>query len=203
MLDGNVDFLIGIKYLRYFPQLIFQLPSGLAIYKSVFQNADGGYGVIGGPHEVFTAIEQNGHHFNQKTTFFTDQFNAYQNGYQVYPDVSLLGFTTNNIAEETGTDVSYRCVKCRSYKACKDQDHNEAVSIKEEVEQDVINRSVRVNIAERTTTARLPFIHDAKLKLYPNKHKALSIYKQQIKKLNNNPRDKKSRPKENCNPSVM
>jgi len=34
---------------------------------------------------------------------------------------------------------------------------------------------------------QLPFIHDAKLKLYPNKHKALSVYK----KLNNNPRDKK------------
>ena len=54
------------------------------------------------PFEVFTAIEQHHNlHFNQQSTFFSDQFNAYQNGYQVNPDVSLLGFTTNNIAVES------------------------------------------------------------------------------------------------------
>ena len=28
---GDADFMIGIKYLRYYPQVIFQLPSGLTI----------------------------------------------------------------------------------------------------------------------------------------------------------------------------
>ena len=29
-IGGNTDFMIGIKYLRYYPEKIFQLPSGLS-----------------------------------------------------------------------------------------------------------------------------------------------------------------------------
>ena len=35
----DVDLMIGIKYLRYHPKMIFQLPSGLVNYESVFINA--------------------------------------------------------------------------------------------------------------------------------------------------------------------
>ena len=31
---GHTDFMIGIKYLRYYPEKVFQLPSGLSIYRS-------------------------------------------------------------------------------------------------------------------------------------------------------------------------
>ena len=55
---GNIDFMIGIKYLRHHPKLIYQLPSRLSIYESMFKNSDGTRGVIGGPHEVFTKIEE-------------------------------------------------------------------------------------------------------------------------------------------------
>ena len=48
--DGRTDFMLGIKYLRYYPKKIFQLPSGLTIYESWFLNSDGSRGVIGGPH---------------------------------------------------------------------------------------------------------------------------------------------------------
>ena len=54
---GHTDFMIGIKYLRYYPEKVFQLPSGLSIHRSWFKNADGTRGVIGGPHRVFTEIE--------------------------------------------------------------------------------------------------------------------------------------------------
>ena len=54
---GNTDFMIGIKYPRYYPEKIFQSPSGLSTYKSWFKNSDGSKGVIGGLHEVFTRIE--------------------------------------------------------------------------------------------------------------------------------------------------
>ena len=54
---GHTDFMIGIKYLRYYPEKVFQLPSGLTVYKSYFKNADGSRGVIGGPHKVFSEIE--------------------------------------------------------------------------------------------------------------------------------------------------
>ena len=54
---GNTDFMIGVKYLRYFPKEVFQLPSGLTIFKSPFKNLDGSYGVVGGPHPVIKQIE--------------------------------------------------------------------------------------------------------------------------------------------------
>ena len=54
---GHTDFMIGVKFLRYYPEKEFQLPSGPAIYKSWFKNADGTRGVTRGPHRVFTETE--------------------------------------------------------------------------------------------------------------------------------------------------
>ena len=53
MIGGKVDFIIGIKYLRYHSQKIFQMLSGLTIYKSVLKNPDGSRGVVGGPDNFF------------------------------------------------------------------------------------------------------------------------------------------------------
>ena len=36
-MGGETDFMIGIKYLKYFPKEAFKLPSGLTIYESFFQ----------------------------------------------------------------------------------------------------------------------------------------------------------------------
>ena len=38
---GDTDLMSRIKYLRYYPEKMFQLPSGLTIYRSWFKNADG------------------------------------------------------------------------------------------------------------------------------------------------------------------
>ena len=215
---GDVDFMIGIKYLRYHPEIVFQLPSGLTIFKSAFVNDDGGIGVIGGPHEVFSNIDihfylKGKHEYN----FFSNQYKLYRTGYQVNPDISLLGFKANqfaddedsstnqnlntevfmskyqetfNQAENAGSEISYRCVNCRSCKKCKNHEQLEAVSIKEEVEQDLINQSVKVDINTRSTIATLPFTHDPSTRLAPNKHKALKTFNQQLKKLNKNIKDK-------------
>ena len=213
-IGGDVDFMIGIKYLRYHPEPIFQLPSGLTIYKSMFQNADGSCGVIGGPHAVFTQIENQFEiKNNHQTTFLCNQLSLYRSGYQINPDVHMLGYKTDKVhfdctvpnsdnvhvsrqiksyeeAEETGTVISYRCVKCRNCVACKDHDSLEEISIKEEIEQDIINKSVSIDTENRFTIASLPFIHDPVLKLAPNKHKALRVFNQQVKKLNKSPQDK-------------
>ena len=85
-------------------------------------------------------------------------------------------------AEETGSKITYRCVKCRACKACKEHSQIEEISIKEEVEQDVINNSVFVDINNRSTIATLPFMHDPKIKLAPNKHKAMKVFQQQVRK---------------------
>ena len=90
---GDTDFMLGIKYLRYYPEKVFQLPSGLTIYRSWFQNADGTRGVVGGPHKVFTEIESR-YHMNT-ATFLSDQYKLFKAGYQVNPDASLLHVKVN------------------------------------------------------------------------------------------------------------
>ena len=58
--------MLGIKCLSYYAEKVFQLPSGLTIYRSWFKNTDGTRGVVGGPHKVFTEIESR-YHMNKAT----------------------------------------------------------------------------------------------------------------------------------------
>ena len=222
---GHTDFMIGIKYLRYYPERVFQLPSGLSIYRSWFKNADGTRGVIGGPHRVFTEIESTYH--TNSANFVSNQYQLFKSGYQVNPDASLLhvkmkkdcmndfmisepdedeanqemscGAGNSLLArklkifenvENAGSEISYRCSNCRSCKVCKEHENNEMMSIKEEIEQDIINSSVKVDTEKRITTASLPLMHNPAIKLAHNKDLALKVYNQQIKKLNKNPKDK-------------
>ena len=46
--------------------------------------------------------------------------------------------------ENTGSEISYRCSKCRNCKVFKEHSTGEIMSVKEEVEQDVINKSVKL-----------------------------------------------------------
>ena len=85
---GHTDFMLGIKYLRYYPEKLFQLPSGLTIYRAWFKNADGTRGFIGGPHKTFTEIDSK-YQINT-TTFISDQNKLFKAGYQVCPNPSLL-----------------------------------------------------------------------------------------------------------------
>ncbi|XP_066917852.1 uncharacterized protein [Clytia hemisphaerica] len=195
---GDVDFIIGIKYLRHFPKPIFQMLSGLTIYESSFESNDGSFGLIGGPHQVFNFIHQ-----NQSTNFVTNQLRLYSFGYHVNPDVRLLGYnnhfgdvqddTTNpmhlfNSVEEAGSSITYRCTKCRDCSTCKESP-NDICSIKEEAEQEIINNSVTVNIKERSSTATLPLIASTD-RLQPNRGIALQVFNQQLKRLEKNPDDK-------------
>ena len=213
VVGGSVDFMVDIKYLRYHPRQIFQLPSGLTFYQSAFTNADCTTGVIGGPHQLFTQIENHFHvNGNNTSTFLCDQLTLYHQGYQVNPDISVLGFKTNDIdlhfnskisnvhlsqhiklheeCEAAGANISYRCVKCRSCIECKHHDTLEEISIKEEVEQNIIDKSVVVDVDNRCTIASLPFTREPRMRLVPNRHKALKTLNQQIKKLNKNEKDK-------------
>ena len=85
---GHTDFMIGVKYLQYYPEKVFKLPSGLAIYKSCFNNADGTRGVIGDPYRVFTENESS-YQVNVRS-FLSDQYKLFKSGYQVNPDASML-----------------------------------------------------------------------------------------------------------------
>ena len=65
------------------------------------------------------------------------------------------------------------------------------MSFKEEVEQDVINKSVKVDVASQRTTASLPLMNNPSIKFADNKERSLKVYNQQVKKFNQNIDDKK------------
>lgn len=95
-----------------------------------------------------------------------------------------------NESQDAGSSITYRCIKCRSCRICKEHDAIETSSIREEIEQDIINKSVVVDTTNRITMALLPLMHDPIVKLHPNGNKALKVYNRQIRKLNNHPKDK-------------
>ncbi|XP_066918053.1 uncharacterized protein [Clytia hemisphaerica] len=197
------------------------LPSGLTIYQSQFKNIDGSYGVIGGPHEVFTSIEN--HHLSTSSQFVASQLEAAKFGFYIDPDIRLLGsatfsevrhdlYFTNNPTyqinndesepstsyitnlnekfESVGTDLNYRCVNCRKCLTCKNHSAEDSISIQEEVEQDLINRSITIDPSNCSSIANLPLIHDPLVKLAPNRDIALRVYIQQLKRLEKHQDDK-------------
>ena len=50
--------------------------------------------------------------------------------------------------EKAGTEVSYRCIDCRSCPKCKNGASFDAISIQEEIEQGLIERSIHVDISQ-------------------------------------------------------
>ena len=95
------------------------------------------------------------------------------------------------VVQNTGSEITYRCSICINCKVCKEHSTDEIMSVKKEVEQDVINKSVKVDVASQRTTASLPLMNNPSITLAHNKERALKVYDQQIRKLNQNTDDKK------------
>ena len=211
LVGGDSDFMVGSKFLKYFPKEQFRLPSGLTIYKSMFENPDGSTGVIGGPHWLITKIEEQ--HYHGTMAFMASQREMYNNGFQVNPDVSLLGYKNdfddvpdtaihgNDVyyaqrsikrfeeAENAGSVINYRCPNCRGCKNCKKSEQTEEVSIKNEAGQHIIESCVKVDIDQGVTSADMPLLGDPAVLLVPNKGKAMKVYHQQLKRLWKDPKD--------------
>ena len=189
---GKVDIMIGIRYMRYQPKAVFQSKTGLTVLKSVFRGADGTTGVLGGPHESFSRIHNlfSSSFFivrlpNDKVPLLTQTTHSELISRDTYHSHSSNLLKSFENTENTGSQITYRCVSCRDCKACKKHDSIEAVSLKEEAEQAIINASVTIDLSKSITTARLPFISNPIARLAPNKATALKVYEKQVKKLNN------------------
>ena len=122
--------------------------------------ADGGRGVIEGPHKVFTEIHEG--YFTTNQAFFINREESHKY------DVQLLGYHTDHSkdipesqvnltiqqrlfeqAESTGCEITYRChVNMSTCQECKNHEKYESISLKEEVEQHIIDQSVTVNLEE-------------------------------------------------------
>ena len=61
-----MDVIIGGKYFKYFPQLVFSLPSGLAVYRAKLLSASGRQAVLGGPHAAWTMAVEKTQHMNPR-----------------------------------------------------------------------------------------------------------------------------------------
>ena len=197
---GEIHLMLGVKYLRYHPRLIHQLQSGLSLYESSFLNSDGGRGVVGGPHKIFTEIHNSFYSSLESSAYFIQENQVDDLDLLGYVDVPSSEYEHTHTSyqqrqfeqvESTGCEVTYRCPTCRTCKECKHFEEYQSVSIREEVEQNIINSSVTINVEDSTTSASLPFIADPR-RLANNKDKAMKVYKQQLRKLNNpsNSKDK-------------
>ena len=162
----------------------------------------GGRVVVGGPHKVFTDVS-NSFHSTYHACHKDQAKDVPQLGFQ-HPDSMVNNiatyFTSANLSsqqrmfeqvESTGSEISFRCPTCRICKECKHHKEYESISLKEEVEQNIIDSSVTINIEDKRTTACLPFVSSPSL-LANNKKKAIKVYEQQLRKLNHpsNEKDK-------------
>ena len=91
-----------------------------------------------------------------------------------------------DIIENAASEITYRCPNCRKCQKCKHGEHIQYTSIKEEVEQDVINQSVTINFELGKAEAKLPFMESPISKLQPNKQKAIAVFNSQLKRLSKN-----------------
>ena len=74
---SEMDILLGLRYRKYFPKLIFELDCGLAIYQSQFEGANGSRGIIAGPHESFLRASEVAGQSNY-TFFLTAEMRAHR-----------------------------------------------------------------------------------------------------------------------------
>ena len=71
------------------------------------------------------------------------------------------------------------CMDCKDCPECKNPDRLESISIQEEIEQTIIERSVQVDVSNGKTVANLPFLNNPGLTLSPNENIALKVFQSQ------------------------
>ena len=91
--------------------------------------------------------------------------------------------------ENMGTNISYRCVDCRNCKVCKGSLIQE-ISIREEYEQSLINKSVVLKENEKMCVAHFPFWDNPDLKLISKMKSVRKVYNGVVKALAKSSKDK-------------
>ena len=86
--------------------------------------------------------------------------------------------------ERAGTEATYRCIKCRGCSDCKKSSEIECISLQEEIEQGLIEKSVNVYPDSSYSEAYFPFLCDPSKKLITNLHLAEKFYFSRVKAIN-------------------
>ena len=87
--------------------------------------------------------------------------------------------------QEQGINLEYRCPKCRNCWSCKNASDTERLSLREELEDDAIRESVKIDFANRKIVAVMPFRGDPAQYLSDNRHIAEKVLESQCRKVKN------------------
>ena len=233
-----VDLMLGIRYVKYFPRLLYILPSGLAVYQSKLRTANDEDLVLAGPHKSWYHALKETNMFTAQM-FFTKQMRAFyfENRVLSCPisnldyDHDQLGLGLRGVgqqgldydlestidcvnehcddhkdveavidhmyslkveaekffdSEKVGSEITYRCLRCRACQQCRSSDQQNEISLREEREQFLIDTAVSFDPVKKRLFASLPFIQDPDECLTPNRHIAERILASQLKITNSN-----------------
>ena len=170
---GDIDIMVGAKYLRYHPHPVFSLSNGLTVFESVFPGVDGNNGIIGGPHRVFTEIDRE-RSKNCQYVYCTPQFptHCYDSKCNNLPCLDVNDHSTHCFSfpeeikcvektENTVSEISYRCTNCHQCQKCKEEEHIQFTSIEEgnevkaeEAEAEEVNLKKVESIAKTAGSCR-------------------------------------------------
>ena len=99
-----VDVMIGIRYARFFPRLLYMLPSGLGVYESQFAASNGQTCILGGPHKSWLKYkEEIG--FSSPRSFFSAEARAYQHACESVHQVITPNDRIQEIFDEEVRDL--------------------------------------------------------------------------------------------------
>ena len=92
--------------------------------------------------------------------------------------------------QELGISLDYRCPKCRSCTSCRNAPNTERVSLREELEEQAIKDSVKIDFENKKIECTLPLRGKEESFLSSNRDVALKVLDSQCKKLKNDPEAK-------------
>ena len=99
-----VDLMIGIKYNKYYPNLLYSLPSGLSIYKAQFTSARGNQGILGGVHSAWRTACSVSVHMGFRA-YFTAEARAYSVQNATMRFCALPTFEEETVDEDDTVDT--------------------------------------------------------------------------------------------------
>ena len=89
--------------------------------------------------------------------------------------------------QEQGVDIQYRCPTCRDCAKCKNAPDTERISLREELESEVIRDSINIDYVNKRITAIMPMRGDPAQFLSDNRDTAEKILEVQCKKMAKDP----------------
>ena len=66
---SSVDLMIGVEYMSCFPDLVFELPGGLRLYRSRLEGIEGHLGILGGPSDAWNIASTAAHVLGPRVYF--------------------------------------------------------------------------------------------------------------------------------------